>query len=74
VQISCMGSPDDFYEDLHFIPLDAMYELTPARPRSIAQIHPADPLSLTAALQGVHPVSLNFVADPLTPQRYTPTG
>jgi hypothetical protein len=33
-------------------------------PRSIAQIHPADPLSLTAALQGVHPVSLDFVADP----------
>src|ERR1700694_6287737 len=33
-------------------------------PRSIAQIHPADPLSLTAALLGVHPVSLDFVADP----------
>src|SRR3984957_2785952 len=41
-----------------------MYELRQLEPRSIAQIHPADPLSLTAALQGVHPVSLDFVADP----------
>jgi hypothetical protein len=26
-----LGSPDDFCEDLRFIPLDAMYELTAAR-------------------------------------------
>src|SRR5258708_635248 len=41
-----------------------MCELTAARTTVDRSIPAADPLSLTAALQGVHPVSLDFVADP----------